>query len=541
MAGFPGNVAVPRVLADLRELGPGGVVLFERNVSTLAGTRALVAAVRAAIGGSAPALACVDQEGGRVRRLRFRDPGVPAMLGVGAADDAELAERTGAALANDLLGIGANVNFAPVLDLALDARSAVIGTRSLGDDPARTARLGAALVRGMQARGVAATAKHFPGHGATPLDSHRELPVVATARDVLLARELVPFAAAIAGGVRAVMTAHVVVPALDSGAPATLSRAILTDLLRGELGFTGVCFTDCLEMDAIASGVGSVRGGVLALAAGADALLVSHDLALARDLRDALVVAVERGEVPVERLEEAARRVAELRAACASAANGDAGADVAEADDGLARELARRAIALVRGHPRLDPDRPVTVVSFEGVASDGVALVRSERPSLSLALRRRRLRSESMRAPLDPDGETLALLLDVLHAQRDRALVVVARRAHLYPRQRAAIDALLEIAPAAIVVSALEPFDVPALAGASILACTFGDEEANVEALADVLARGERAGGTFPVALAAGPARRLLSEAEIDRRLPHERRALPAGEAPGDDAEAGGA
>lgn len=539
VTGFPGNVPAPEVLEDLRELGPGGVVLFDRNVSTLADTRALVAAVRAAIGGSAPALACIDQEGGRVRRLRFRDPGVPAMLGLGAADDVQLAERTGAALANDLRSVGANVDFAPVLDLALDGRGTVIGTRALGDDPARCARLGAALVRGLQARGVAATAKHFPGHGATPLDSHRDLPVVAAAREVLLARELVPFAAAIAAGVAAVMTAHVVVPSLDPDEPATLSRAILTDLLRGELAFTGVCFTDCLQMDAIASGVGSVRGGVLALAAGADALLVSHDLARARELRDALVAAVAGGELPAERLAEAARRVAELRAAYAS---GDAGAAAAgEPDDGLAPELARRAIALVRGHPRLDPDRPVTVVSFEGDASDGVAVTRSERPSLSLALRRRRLRSESMRVPLDPDGEALALLIDVLHAQRDRALVVVARRAHLYPRQRAAIDALLELAPAAIVISALEPFDVPALAGASVLACTFGDEAANMEALADLLAHGERAGGTFPVALAASPARRLLSEAEIDRRLPHASRTVPAGEAPGDDAEAGGA
>jgi beta-N-acetylhexosaminidase len=467
------------------------------------------------------------------------------MLGLGAADDVELAERAGAALADDLLDIGANVNFAPVLDLALDARGTVIGTRSLGDDPARTARLGAALVRGMQARGVAATAKHFPGHGATPLDSHRELPVVSAAREVLLVRELVPFAAAIAAGVRAVMTAHVVVPALDPDAPATLSRAILTDVLRGELGFTGVCFTDCLQMDAIASGVGSVRGGVLALAAGADALLVSHDLGLARELRDALVAAVASGEVRVERLEEAVARVADLRAAYASAAggaaDGDVDADAAAPDDGLPLESARRAIALVRGHPRLDADRPVTVVSFEGDTSDGVARGQAERPSLSLALRRLGLRSESMRVRLDPDGETLAVLIEVLHAQRDRALVVVARRAHLHPLQRAAIDALLELAPAAIVVSALEPFDVPALAGASVLACTFGDEEANMEALAGVLARGARAGGTFPVALAAGPARRLLSEAEIDRRLPHASRPVPAGEAPGDDAEAGGA
>jgi beta-N-acetylhexosaminidase len=544
VTGLPADSGSLETLAAVRALGPGGVVLFERNVTSVAGTRQLVEAVREAIGGAAPALVCVDQEGGRVARLRFREPGIPAAMALGAANDEALAERAGAALASDLSAIGANLNFAPVLDLALAARSTVIGTRSLGDDPRRAARLGAALIRGLQGHGVAATAKHFPGHGATALDSHRELPVVRASAEVLRARELVPFAAAIAAGVRAVMTAHVLVPSLDPERPASLSRSITTDLLRGELGFEGVCFTDCLQMDALASGVGSLRGGVLALAAGADALLVSHDIELALGLRDALVAAVAAHEIPLGRLEEAAFRVAELRAALGreKPPKGASEHEPAPAGDGTARAVASRAIALVRGQVKIDRLRPVTVISFEGDASDGVARVRAERPSLSLALRRRRVRSEQMRVALEPEGDTLALLVDVLGSQHERAFVVVARRAHLHPQQVRAIDTLLEFAPDAIVVSALEPYDVPLLDRASVLLCTFGDEEANVEALADVLVGDARAPGGLPVKLSSGAARRVLTEAEIDAKLPpRDAGRVRAGDAPGDDAEAGGA
>ncbi len=480
--GVSGHALSDAERTALQELGPGAIVLFARNVSTLEATRTLVADVRAACGGDAPALVCVDQEGGRVARLRFGAP-LPSMATLGATDDESLAERTGAALAFELRRIGASVDFAPVLDLALDGGSTVIGTRSLGDDPARVASLGAALVRGLQAGGVVSVPKHFPGHGATALDSHRELPTIPTDGATLRSRELVPFAAAFAAGARAVMTAHVVVPALDPAWPATLSRAVLTGLLREELGFTGVCFTDDLQMDAIARGPGSAAAAPMALAAGADCPLVCHDLSVALAARDAIVAAVGDGDLPRARLEEAAERMASLRAA-QPAAGGPAGSDDAD----LGRELARRGLRRVRGDLMLDRSRPVTVVSFEGGQGDGVAAAVSERPSLSLALRRRRLRSELMRVALEPDSELLETLLEVLRAQGTRNVVVLARRAHVHPAQQHAIGAILDVAPDAIVVSALEAFDVPCFGRARTVAATHGDEEPNVEALADALA-----------------------------------------------------
>jgi beta-N-acetylhexosaminidase len=485
---------------NLAELSPGGVVLFSRNVSSPQGTGALVAALREAIGGDAPALVCVDQEGGRVARLRFAQTELPSMLALGAAGDGELAERAGGALAGELRRVGANLDFAPVLDLALEPRSTVVGTRSLGDDPVRVGALGSALVRGLQGGGVAAAPKHFPGHGATELDSHCALPVIPAGLATLQQRELVPFRAALAAGARAIMTAHVVVPALDSDRPATLSPRVLRELLRVELGFTGVCFTDCLEMDAIAHGVGTVPGALLALAAGADMLVLSHSLDVARVVRDRIVEAVRMNALPLRRLEEAAARVAALRTGFAAAAT----PYETPADGGAtAREIARRALVVVRGDAQLDLERPATVISFEGLAADGIAGSSGAPASLSLALRRRRVRAESMRVPLSPDGAMRGMLVDVVRAQGERNVVLIARRAHLFEEQARALDALLEAAPAALAISALEPFDVPCLARARNVACSFGDEPANVEALAELLCGRTEATGTMPVALGA--------------------------------------
>lgn len=489
--GVPASTLVERDRDDLRELGPGAVVLFARNVSTLAGTQALVGELRAA-GGASPPLVCVDQEGGRVLRLPFAVTAMPAMMALGATRNPVLAQRAAAHLAADLRAIGANVAFAPVLDLALAGGSTVIGTRSLGDDPRAVAELGAALVRGLESGGIVSVPKHFPGHGATAVDTHSALPTLATSLAELRERELVPFVAAFAAGARAVMSAHIVLSELDPARPATLSPRVLTTLLRDELGFGGACFTDCLQMGAVADGFGTARAAVLALVAGADCCIVSHDLALARDARDAIVAAVADGTLSYERLAQAAGRVRALRSTPAGPSD-RSGGDVA-------REVAARSITRVAGDVRLDPDSAVTVVSFEGVAADGIATGAAERPSLSLALRRRRMKSELLRVALEPDLAMREMLLAVLAIQATRNVVIVARRAHRYEAQRDAIAALLGQAPQAIAISALEPFDLPVLERARGVLCSYGDEEAAIDALADVLCGRSEATGTLPVA-----------------------------------------
>ncbi len=307
---FPGfeGLAPPDWLRRELEGGLGGVVLFSRNVADRAQLAALSAGIRAE---RAEALIGIDEEGGDVTRLEAgTGSSYPGNLALGAVDDVELTRQVAAAIGGELAASGVNLDLAPVADVNSDELNPIIGVRSFGSEPALVARHTAAFVSGLQRAGVAACAKHFPGHGATRSDSHLELPTIDVDRETLLARELVPFRAAIAAGVQSLMTAHIRVPALDD-LPATLSRAHLTGLLREELGFDGMVITDALEMRAVSATVGVEEGAVLAIAAGADALCLGHDLLEddVRRIRQALVEAVRAGRLPEQRLAEAAARV----------------------------------------------------------------------------------------------------------------------------------------------------------------------------------------------------------------------------------------
>jgi beta-N-acetylhexosaminidase len=252
-------------------------------------------------------LVAVDEEGGDVTRLEAATgSSYPGNLALGALDDVEVTEQVAAELAFDLAEVGVTMNLAPVADVNTNPRNPVIGVRSFGADPDLVARHVAAFVRGTQDAGVAACAKHFPGHGDTSVDSHLDLPTVQGD----LESALLPFRAAVDAGVRAIMTAHLVVPDLD-GAPATLSPRVLTGLLREELRFDGAIVTDALEMRAISGRLGMGEAGVAALAAGADALCLGHDSTDAdvEAIRDAIVGAVRRGALAEDRVADAAARV----------------------------------------------------------------------------------------------------------------------------------------------------------------------------------------------------------------------------------------
>lgn len=289
----------------------GGFIFFDRNSASVEQLRALTDRLRLRYRELPPMLS-IDQEGGRVMRLREGVTPIPPAAEIGATKDASFAESLGAQCGRDLRRAGCNVNFAPVLDLAVDPRNTVIGTRSFGADPQLVTELGSAFARGLESAGIVPTYKHFPGHGATEVDSHLALPVIRVDEKTLRSRDFVPFVR-VARGAAAMMSAHVVVPAFDPERPATLSPAILQHLLRDEFGFSGVCFSDCLQMNAIARGHGSVEGGLAAMRAGCDVLTVSHDPKLAMQIVDRLVRAVEADELSEQRLHEAASRVTRLR------------------------------------------------------------------------------------------------------------------------------------------------------------------------------------------------------------------------------------
>jgi len=256
-----------------------------------------------------PLWVSVDQEGGRVARLKAPFTQWPAAATLGRSGDIALAERFARALAAELRAVGITLDYAPVLDVLTNPKNPVIGDRSISEKAVDAARLGAAIVRTLQAEGIAACGKHFPGHGDTQVDSHLELPIVEHPVERMRQVEFLPFKAAIDAGVATVMTAHVLEPALDEKRPATLSHRVVTGLLRGELGFEGVILSDDLEMKAIAGEYAVPAAAVLAVEAGCDGVLIcSGDHQTQAAALEALVHAVETGALTEKRVEDALNR-----------------------------------------------------------------------------------------------------------------------------------------------------------------------------------------------------------------------------------------
>jgi beta-N-acetylhexosaminidase len=304
--GFDGKIPTPEA-ARLIHQGVSGVILFARNVGTSDETRTLVRELKAIAPG--PLLLSVDQEGGRVARLTEGFTRFPALREIGGKSPDEV-RAIGRQLGAEVRGAGFDIDLAPVVDVDSNPANPVIGERSFSRDPHVVASLGAAMIEGLQEH-VAACAKHFPGHGDTDKDSHHDLPRLPHALDRLRACELVPFKAAVAARVACVMTTHVVFDALDPGVAATMSAPAIR-LLRDEIGFGGVCVSDCLEMKAISEHFGCGTAAVRAVSAGVDALLVSHTAEAQHEVIASLAAAVCDGSLPEGRVREARTRLDSL-------------------------------------------------------------------------------------------------------------------------------------------------------------------------------------------------------------------------------------
>jgi beta-N-acetylhexosaminidase len=308
IAGFAGHEIPSDLRALAREFDLGGIVLFARNVAA-PDQVADVAREAQAMVHELPLWVSVDQEGGRVARLKAPFTEWPPMLTLGRSGDEKLAERFARALATELKAVGISLDFTPVLDIRTNPKNPVIGDRALADRAEDVARLGRTIIRTLQDAGIAACGKHFPGHGDTSTDSHHELPLVEHPPDRIEAVELVPFRAAIDAGVAAIMTAHILIPVYDEERPATLSRAIVDDLLKKRLGFGGVVFSDDLEMRAVSARYGLAEATVAAIGAGCDAVLMCgarQETQVAA--LEAIIRACEAGTLPISRVEDALAR-----------------------------------------------------------------------------------------------------------------------------------------------------------------------------------------------------------------------------------------
>jgi beta-N-acetylhexosaminidase len=295
MVDIPDPFLSPEIRAHLERYRPGGIILFKKNIVSLEQTCQLVLELKALLGEDL--LLAIDMEGGGVWRTGFL-PFAPSAMSLGAANDLSLAKQVGALVGRGMRALGANWNFAPVLDVNNNPANPVISDRSFGQDPKRVAALGMAWAQGLMEAGVAACGKHFPGHGDTHLDSHLALPTVNRNLEGLEEYELLPFRVAAAQHLPSIMTAHIVYPAIDPEYPATLSKKILTDLLRTRGGYEGVIVTDSMGMDAIDKNYGRGQAAILSLQAGADMIEALGSLPSQIATFEALEAAEREGQLP---------------------------------------------------------------------------------------------------------------------------------------------------------------------------------------------------------------------------------------------------
>jgi beta-N-acetylhexosaminidase len=336
----------------------GGVALFSHNIKNRAQVKRLLDDIHALDTGGIPPFVSVDQEGGNVVRIKDGDAVLPSAMALGATRSPELAEAAGRVVGRDLRSLGFTMNLAPVLDINSNPRNPVIGIRSFGEDPELVAELGLAFIQGMRRSGVIAVAKHFPGHGATTSDSHYGLPSLPYDLEHLRRVELVPFARSIDGELEALMTAHIALPSIAEAPdlPSTLSRRILTEVLREQLGYDGIVITDGLEMRGIVEKYGLGKAAVQAIQAGADMVLVVWTAERKEEVRQALLAAVASGEIPIERVEQSVRRILTAKARHhLFASQRFEPAAVSKRERGVAGAIASRAITLVKNQGEVLP------------------------------------------------------------------------------------------------------------------------------------------------------------------------------------------
>lgn len=312
MIGFEGTELSQELRAWLREYQPGGVILFSRNLVDANQIAELTNSLQAhAL--HAPLLIAIDQEGGRVSRLPKEFTIFPPAATIATCHSPDLAYQAAAVTAQELHTVGINMNMAPVLDVNTNPSNPIIGNRSFGEDPDVVATMGVATISGLHDHGVLACGKHFPGHGDTVTDSHKELPIAKLSKERLEQIELKPFRHAIFHGIRAVMSAHVQYPALDNTTPATLSSAIMTTLLRQHMGFTGLSLSDDLEMHAIVDHLSIGDAAVRCLQAGVDLLLICHRCDRQTEAIEAIQQAISSGDLSPQSIEESLSRLMEIK------------------------------------------------------------------------------------------------------------------------------------------------------------------------------------------------------------------------------------
>jgi beta-N-acetylhexosaminidase len=488
------------ILVD--EFRVGGIALLGRNVSTPERVTATMNELQSR--SPVPLLISVDQEGGPVARLKCPFAIFPSNMALAATGSPDYCRRAAQAVAQELLAVGINFNFAPCLDVNINPENPIIGVRSYGESPDTVAKFGVAAIEGYQSQGLFACAKHFPGHGDTDVDTHLSLPAITYEWDRLNAVELLPFRAAIEAGVASIMTTHIAFTVLDQDLPATLSKAVITGLLRNDLGYDGLIITDCLEMKAISDNFTPEDAAVLAVQAGVDILLDGHTLEYQRRLRQALIDAVESGVISEKRIDESVARILAAKKQCGLYARRPADPaaiySIVGADDiqQLKREIAERSVTLIRNADGFLPLRPQARDQIAVIGMHPVTAVFAE------VIRERHSNIQEFRISASPTPEEIAKAEEL--AKGSHAVVIAACPEEpwvsgLVDEQAQAkfINRLLDSGVPAVIIAAREPYLLRQFPRSRACMATYGYPEDSVRAAVDVLFGIVQPTGRLPV------------------------------------------
>ena len=496
MVGFDGTHTNEVIETHIRERYVGGIVLFSRNIQSPKQTAELTNQLQRLAESTThgvPLFIGIDQEGGWVIRLKEGATVLPGNMALGATGSTELAERAGEITAAELAAVGVNLNFAPVMDVNNNPQNPVIGRRSFGGSPELVSRLGVAYIRGLQHNGVLGTAKHFPGHGDTTVDSHFDLPTVNHNRERLHALELHPFRAAIDADVAAIMTAHIIYPAFDPDRPATLSPTVLTDLLRDKLGYDGLLITDDMEMKAIDDRYQSGEAAVMAIEAGADIVMVLWTPTKQNEVFDALLTAVKSGRISQARLDQSVERILKSKATSAfdrrfvdvDAVGKTVGT---EAHKQIAQRIASQAITVVGNRNntlplKLEPETSVLILSASSSVFENF---KAQHPN-----------TVETQIPQKPEAENI---LPQLTLQIKNVDVVIAG---IMNNDQAAFIQQVSVATTTpvIVIALGSPYTLRGCPGASASVATYDIHDASVSAAVEVILGAQKAQGKLPVQL----------------------------------------
>lgn len=508
---FHGKEHVPEKFREaIKRYKPAGITLFRSlNIDTPQQVKKLTTELQAIAreANLSPLLIAVDQEGGQLMTIGDGTTPLPGNMALGATGDPKLAKRAGEVLGEELAAMGINMNYAPCCDVNINPKNPVVGLRSFGEDPLMVAKLAAAMVTGIQSAGVAATIKHFPGHGDTASDSHNGLPSVPHTRERLRNVEFPPFARAIRAGSKLVMTAHIALPAIDGpdAPPATLSPSILRGLLRGELGFKGVIVTDAMDMHAIAQGQALGKNAVRAAAAGADLLLITSDPQDQRLVQACLLEAAKNGKLNTKEIQKSIERILALKQWLRVHAKGEDMQVVGgRSHMKVANEIAQRSVTLVRDQGgllplHLAPDKRVAVVfptPMDLTPADTSSYVT---PTLGEALRNYHTHVDEFLISQTPTPMETCNLLNQLW--KYDLIVTGTINAYNQTSQAVLVQEILKTGIPTVIVALRLPYDLMRFPEAPTYICTYSILEPSMKALASAMFGKSGFSGRLPVSI----------------------------------------